>query len=801
MSRTSPRKAPSAPKASPPAAPEPAGPSLLERLDRLGPLLPALAVVLALLPILNILRIITTVGGESPSVDYFYYIPMIDQILDGRYDWSRYFRDTFMAGAHSMALPVALRLAIIKLTAWNLRAELYLVVLLSVLRLLVLHRLLTASAPGPVRWLLLPLLSALIFSTSQVEMYTYGDAGLQLSLIHLCFALGLWALVRAEGRTSGVVWMAVAGVLASLSGGGGLGVWPVFLVAMAVLGYRRRGHFLAWAVAGLLGFLPYLINALVHPKSERRRIPGFISPSWFVHALGWPFANDIGAERESSEMAFGAGATAVLLLVIGGVLLHALGRRGERRAAVPALLVLLMGLISTAMIGMFRRSIGPWYTTPFMVVWMGLVALTIPVWLLWREQSRDSAATASSLHRLTPLWIGGVPLIVIALYLSSNLTYADKSMLLYYRSPASTSALRNFRTAPTYSADLLSVNVPRPTMLQELGGPLEKHRLSLFSRRQTWELQGDFVLDSVTVAEDLSALPVRWCEGPEGPVLSWNDFRHLDLRLHGASQVSWRVKIPQGAAEATFHSAVAMMPYESANSAGWKLWLTGPASGEEGLASGELTGAFGAWKPLLFPLAKYAGQEVTLHLASTSPVGSAPVLFRSPRLELDLPQPPAPPVPDELRPSNTSRSPHFPKDTPRDLVLSLDHPELWQLDNTLMAVSDGLRLYPGESAQFRPRLEVDPREFSHLKLEIQAEEEVDPPALRIFFGLERPDGRPDFPFTNMIVFPDGRPGGYTYNLRLLELEPGTRLQTLRFFSISEGGPLRITGCRLVRKPS
>ena len=175
-------------------------------------------IVLALLPIINILRIAITTGANNPSNDLIFYLPLIDQVLRGTYNWQNYLTDTFIR-SHSLAFPVLIRLAIVRLTHWNIYAELYIGIFLAVLRVLLLHNCLKYPNKQWLNWLLWPLLSALVFSTSQINAFTYGDTSLAIGLSHLGFVLGIWGLVRFPNRLLGAIIVAIGGILAAWSWG------------------------------------------------------------------------------------------------------------------------------------------------------------------------------------------------------------------------------------------------------------------------------------------------------------------------------------------------------------------------------------------------------------------------------------------------------------------------------------------------------------------------------------------------------------------------------------------------------
>ncbi|HUG36654.1 MAG TPA: hypothetical protein VML54_06870, partial [Candidatus Limnocylindrales bacterium] len=184
-------------------------------------------VALTALPIIVTAVIVATTGAENISNDYIAYVGLVDRVLAGTYDWRHYFRDTFLGGSHSMALPVLVRLAVVTLSAWSVYTELWIVLALSLARLVLLRAALARLVPGRSAWVLWPVLAALVFSPSQINVFTYGDAGLQIALNQAALALSIWGLVAFPGRWRGVCVMMLGGIAGALSGGAGLLAWPV----------------------------------------------------------------------------------------------------------------------------------------------------------------------------------------------------------------------------------------------------------------------------------------------------------------------------------------------------------------------------------------------------------------------------------------------------------------------------------------------------------------------------------------------------------------------------------------------
>ena len=107
----------------------------------------SLCLVLALIPILNITWIVGSTGANNVSNDYVGYVKFIDQILNGTYNWRSFFSDTFIGGAHCMALPMLVRLAVVKFASWNIYLELYISIALALLKLILLYQSFTLLIP------------------------------------------------------------------------------------------------------------------------------------------------------------------------------------------------------------------------------------------------------------------------------------------------------------------------------------------------------------------------------------------------------------------------------------------------------------------------------------------------------------------------------------------------------------------------------------------------------------------------------------------------------------------------------
>ena len=344
-------------------------------------------VVLAvsLLPIVNIVHIIATTGDNNLSNDYMIYMPYVDHLLIGDYDWRNYFRDTFHT-SHSLAIPFVIRSAVVFLTSWNVYYELYAAVILCALRVLFLGHALISSAGRHAWWIVWPTLAALVFSSSQINLFTYGDAALTIGLIQLGLAIAIWSIVRYPNMTRGLLGAVFGGIVASLSGGQGVPVWPTVLFGCVAMGFRRPWHFGMLLLAAAATGIPYL-----QFTSRTDQPPAALSNflRYLLSCIGWPFMNGIGTTITPGWPAIWRGALGMSLLALVCGLGLFLGRLGYRRYVVGAMLV-AYSLLTIALIGIGRsQQIAPWYASTGMTFWIGLLSLAY---------AASGAASGASAH-------------------------------------------------------------------------------------------------------------------------------------------------------------------------------------------------------------------------------------------------------------------------------------------------------------------------------------------------------------------------------------------------------------------
>src|SRR5207247_1340577 len=135
----------------------------------------------------------------------------------------------------------------------------------TLLKLIFLQRMLARGTPVWQQLCLWPVLSALVFSLSQINVFTFSDAGLPIELTQLGVLFGLWGLIRFQGSWRGIGCACLGGIVASLSSGAGPMGWPVFFLTMMLMRDRQIGHYACMLAAAIVGWSPYLWFKIIAP--------------------------------------------------------------------------------------------------------------------------------------------------------------------------------------------------------------------------------------------------------------------------------------------------------------------------------------------------------------------------------------------------------------------------------------------------------------------------------------------------------------------------------------------------------
>ncbi len=529
----------------------------LQILKRKQLILILLISLLSLLPLFFLTRILVTTGSDSISNDYLRFTRLADRVLSAGYDWRGYFKDTLDNNVHSYAFLFLFRLALAKLTHLSVMAEIYTAMAITCANLLIFFSILSrfTDSNSKLRLLLLPVLSAFMFSYSQISTYSYGEAALQRAFTHFGILIGLWLLLfRSKSFITPWV-MAISGIISAFSGAGGLLAWPVFLFVILITDTRNIKKYIAWFVGSGISSAPYLafmnfnpVNGLLNPLTLNRIITG----------LGLPLANNINYGVLDHPQAYLSGLIGLGILLIA-VLIHILGRSTYQfKNIMPSLIVIFWGISGAGEISGARVLLAPWYTSEYVIYWLGLVGLCFT---MVQPGSISSEVKFLFLRRDKIFQIAGLAgLSVIALlYLQTNLTYTDKSFYLPSRSPSSAACLRNYQTAPTYCESFIfQWGVGNPNYVSEMASVLDKYNWSVLGPHQEWTLQGDYILGTVSLVGNNEPHQIQWVlDGSDEPSF-WSDYNRLNLLLDPGQSLLWQIDLPSGLSDAKFLMGVSL---------------------------------------------------------------------------------------------------------------------------------------------------------------------------------------------------------------------------------------------------
>jgi hypothetical protein len=608
---------------------------------------------LALIPIINIVHIVSTIGADNLSNDYMRTVALVDKIFSGSFDWRNYFQDTFIVNKlHSYAFFFLVQLGLIKLTGWSVYGEIYVGLILAAIRLVFVKSIIFKGRRGfSVGTLLMwPILSALVFSNSQITVFTFGETALQQGLTQLGIVIGIFSLLTIPDTWLSIFLLFFSGVIASFSGGGGLLAWPIYLIGLILVAPRWKWVYgVTWSLGAIISFLPYFLYGYLGDIFRSIFVGGFhpqgLNPEFFITALGYPFANGIGIgglSHHSSAEFIGILGLSILLLFIA-FFIFTRPRISLKPMAGPLLFV-AWGLFSAGQFSISRLYLAPWYVTALLPFWIGLIGLAFYL-LPFNPISAATQRFGPLLQSFKFFLILTVFLVITIAYALTNLTYEDKSFYLDSRRPVSAACLRHYINAPTYCEGFLfQWGIGHPDYLYKLAQPLEKYQLSVFRPIQEWSMQGESIFETVYAQKNNVNLPVKWVDDA-GQNSSWLAKEKLNLKLQSDEEVRWEINLPEDASKILFKTAIKVDAIKAKDQA-----VTVNISIQPGLQTSRITvfvqrvtSNSANWLPISIDISGLKGERVTLFLESGSILQNgennveASVQFQFPVLEIHTP--------------------------------------------------------------------------------------------------------------------------------------------------------------------
>lgn len=369
---------------------------------------------LSFLPLLLLLRYVWKYGVDVPFWDQWALVPLLEH---GRNGTLSFFELWGFHNEHRMLFPKMAMLGLARLTHWNIRWELALIVVLAVGLYGILAYCLFLMESHLERcnpWPLLPVFSGMVFSLNQWENWLWGWQ-IHLFMGVVGVAAGLGALAAAifappRRRVAFVSLSVICGIVGSYSFGNGLLFWfaafPLLLCLSAQL--KRKAMVSLWAIwivvtAGVwllfFGSDPMSAQAASQQPAAMRAMDGLLfgfsflgSPMLEVHENVPEFHQLWGY----SALVGGAG---VATLLWAFWLLYRWDRNSIPVFA-PLLSLSCYGLASAFLIGLGRGSLGiglgvtPRYITIGNCFWFAVLILLYRVAVAGNPARDPSARTA-----------------------------------------------------------------------------------------------------------------------------------------------------------------------------------------------------------------------------------------------------------------------------------------------------------------------------------------------------------------------------------------------------------------------
>lgn len=730
-------------------------------------------------------------GGNNLSTDYIAMVPIVDRILAG--NWANFLHDSCV-GSHYMPLSLLAYAANAALFHWDVRMDIGFGLLLALARTWLLADCLTVSKDGVKRLFFIAALLAVNFGATQLSVLLYGQLAVAIGLTLFGFTLALWGLVRFAGRPAAAILMAFGGLVSSLSWGNVLPCWVSLGTFVLVRRGKKWWEYALLAFAALVSAAPYLWlfpHGGEHMGSDRTAIVSLFNLRFILNSLGRMFGTKIASTAGSIPLAEISSIVGVILLAVLSLIVFR-GRQKQdvvtagadcRESFLPSYILVLYGLSTVWFISAFRWTIAPWYVPLVSPFWIGLMAIAYRL-ACPQRQNYSSSTVPKCLPQSAAS--GLAALVMLGLYLKSNISYHEQNLYIDSRTPASESTLRNFAIAPTYLEPLVfEWGGGNPDYLRRLAEPLLRRRLSCFAPHQQWSLQGDFALPTVNFAGDPA--DILWTKGESvGDIRHWDCPEHLNLALLGDAPIKWTVSIPKDCRDAVFQTAVIKPKDKDGSSQAKPACAMVDIQGSD-LREHQIVKAEPSWRSIVIPLNQYRGQRLTISLGRLSlakqtgfpakdtsnpfadAAGGDALVFNYPRIDVCLGDA-APPAVVAVQPGNTELSPYLPATTDGDLVLDTSSRKFWRSPHQVEGIASAVCWTA--STNYEPisnlsAIAVSPSQYSHLYLEVTASESIKPRLLTLQLLTNRQSKLCYLPLLN-----GSQKHKYTYDLKLPQFVKG-----------------------------
>lgn len=729
--------------------------------------------LISLVPLIRLALLIDFTCSNVVTTDFIYATNFLNCGLSGKFDPIGLFQSSSMMG-HPLLAPLFFQLLNAKFFNLNAFCEYYLCIALMYVTTLLAFDCLT---PRLNKWsyILLPILSFLQFSLCLSSEFFYCFSLVSDTLARLSLTLGIWSITRVRNKHIAAILMFVSGCICSTCGASFVvACWSTFGLLLFAL-RRIKGPFPIAYIVGLgLSALPIIMISIDGKFRVDPGAAGLGCIPRFVASVGMAFLNDTALNVE-------VGWKSILIGTLGLIFLLTLTtclvlRRGIPRYVYCCWAFAFFGLINLCATAVGRVYISPWYCTYSVFVWSSICTLAFGILNQQKEPNTIFAKGCSCF----------ILLFCFVFYLLTNRTYADKDFFRMFHSPSAESCLRHYKWAPTYSYyQLFGSKMGSLAAYLKFGNEISLHRLSCFAANQTWSLQGDFILPVVQFVNHSHTRSVRWIVNSK--LNSHPDYgppEHLTLALPVTSKAFWTLKFPSKVRQ----SELLFDLSSTSKIAGTKLLIK--IMGEDGgaLCAPITLAADSEWRSFKVPFKSQNCAQPTIVFECTGPESSVDtqILLKYPRINcsFDFLQPISPPVP-ALHPSNVDNAADEFGSVVSTQLLDNNWKRAWNLNDIKLSGHREVTRFIGTNAQsrltYKGSLNVDPNEWTEFFIEFSESENAKPRILLCQFFLN--NGK----MKNAIIpiLADEKVHRYSYELKLLQMEPGERISFMQILPVYE----------------
>ena len=323
-----------------------------------------LPVILSIIPPVFLVSMILLFQVDIPFQDQWDLVPLLAKSYEGQLHagdlWALY-------GEHRMFFPRLMMILLAHITRWNILWEsLFSVLLAGGLFTLLIHasKKILKTCSTTIRLWIIPVLSFMVFSMNQAEVWFWGWQ-MQMLLCVLPVVAGIFILSCRTPAWLNLLLAIVLGVIASYSVAFGLVYWVIGLIPILYWENRNRFYIatrlLIWIIAGAGVFFfyfrgyvrpeshPFLETVIKNPFGYLRYVLNFLGAPLATYAAKIPLIGDMFASF--------TGASGLFLFIFTTVKLK-IRRCMDRKRMAGFIALAVFSILSAFIAGIGRAGFG-----------------------------------------------------------------------------------------------------------------------------------------------------------------------------------------------------------------------------------------------------------------------------------------------------------------------------------------------------------------------------------------------------------------------------------------------------------